>query len=224
MTKQQIKSAITRSFTRYLSAPKTRRFNPIPKSLTSGKLYEAYILGVIARELATKEGLRLQLAMGTKIRLRSSPGPRKPGFPYIDVFEQSTNNKIAEIWTDIEFLTLSYDGRGRPTPPERGDYHELDIVMLEPHQMGYPSHYSIWLGVECKNTRYNKQLLKEILGIRRELSLLTPPQSTRFQIWPRSIVPASPSSCLLVYSTYSGVDDYKSPGEIFGIDFYYEPL
>jgi len=76
--------------------------------------------------------------------------------------------------------------------------------------------------VECKNTGYTKDLLKSILGIRRELSLLRDDQRTRFSKWPRRLVPADPPSCLLVYSTDSAVLDYASPGEVFGIDFVHE--
>ena len=82
----------------------------------------------------------------------------------------------------------------------------------------------LWLGIECKNTGYQKGLLKEILGIRRELSLLSNSKLTRFRVWPRTTVPADPASCLLVYSTDANVSDYAAPGEVFGIDFIYDPM
>jgi hypothetical protein len=87
-----------------------------------------------------------------------------------------------------------------------------------------PSAHTIWLGVECKNTGYTKNLLKEILGIRRELSLLKSSRSTRFSNWPRSSVPAEPLSCLMVYSTDQAVSGYSGPGGVFGIDFVHEPV
>ena len=95
---------------------------------------------------------------------------------------------------------------------------------MEPGQQGRPRHDSVWLGVECKNTGYQKGLLKEILGIRRELSLLSDNRSTKFSSWPRSLVPADPASCLLVYSTDADVMDYSAPGTVFGIDFVYESM
>jgi hypothetical protein len=67
-------------------------------------------------------------------------------------------------------------------------------------------------------------LLKEILGIRRELSLLTDTRSTKFSSWPRSFVPADPASCLVVYATDADVLDYAAPGTVFGIDFVHESM
>jgi hypothetical protein len=79
--------------------------------------------------------------------------------------------------------------------------------------------------VECKNTEYTKSLLKEILGVRRELSLLQGAElRTRFSKWPRQTVPAKPASCLTVYATHPVVLEYARPGSVFGIDFYHEEL
>ena len=130
---------------------------------------------------------------------------------------------VAEMWTDIEFVSLSHSIRGGG-PPERGEYHEVDIVVLEPGLAGRPPHDSIWLAVECKNTGYHKGLLKEILRIRRELSLWQDPLRTQFRKWPRATVPAKPASCLIVYSTDRAVLEYARPGEVFGIDFRHEEL
>jgi hypothetical protein len=130
---------------------------------------------------------------------------------------------VAEMWTDIEFISLSYSRR-RGGPPERGEYHELDIAVVEPGLEGRPPHDCIWLAVECKNTGYHKGLLKEILGIRRELSYLQESRSTRFRTWPRATVPAEPASCLVVFSTDPAVLLYSRPGDVFGIDFRHEEM
>jgi hypothetical protein len=89
---------------------------------------------------------------------------------------------------------------------------------------GRPRHDEILLGVECKNTVYTKDLLRGILGVRRELSLLRPLRPTRFAIWPRKTIPADPPSCLMVYSTSPIVVNYTDPGDMFGIDFVYHVL
>lgn len=88
---------------------------------------------------------------------------------------------IAELWTDVEFTSLSYDQRGASAPIQREDYQELDIVVTDAGVSGRPRHAEIWLGVECKNTGYTKGLLKEILGIRRKLSLLQNPRPPVFR-------------------------------------------
>jgi hypothetical protein len=93
-----------------------------------------------------------------------------------------------------------------------------------PEYRNHPRCDAIWLGVERKNTGYQKGLLKEILGIRRELSFVTDDRSTNFKVWLRAQVPADPASCLLVYSTDAAVSEYAAPGQMFGIDFIHEPM
>lgn len=222
MKASHVNAKITRAFKSYIPLPASRAFSPIPRSLTAGKLYEAYVIALVARELVTQEGLKLILSAGKHIRLRSSPGPIDRNYPRIDVYKGK--KQVAEIWTDIEFLTLSHGERGRPMPLTRGDCHELDIIMVPPGLTSYPGNEMILLAVECKNTGYKKSLLKEILGVRRELSLLVENTPTCFTSWPRTYVPARPASCLLVYSTDSNVREYTMPGNVFGIDFCFEPL
>jgi len=179
------------------------------------------VLSRILEHLHHDENYRIILVNSSLIPLKSAPGPINPRYPHFDLMWRG--NKVAELWTDVEFLALSYSRAGRSTT-QRGDFHELDIVIVDPGISGRPTHKNIWLGVECKNTGYTKDLLKSILGIRRELSLLAGNQSTHFSKWPRTSVPADPASCLVVYSTDPAVLHYASPGEIFGIDFVHEML
>ncbi|SRR6266496_2538464 len=222
MTRNQIKRRIEQAIRNYASATSSRSYALVPQSLTGGKLYEAHILALVLEQLSTKERLRIVLVNSNFVCLKSAPGPINPNYPHFDLFRNGA--KIAEIWTDVEFLALSFAQHGPPRPPQPGDYHELDIVIVDPGQTGRPPFDRIWLGVECKNTGYTKGLLKENLGIRRELSFLQGAQATRFVIWPRITVQASPPSCLLVYSTDPAVLQYTSPGQVFGIDFFHEAL
>jgi len=221
MNKEDLKERITEIFENLFPSATEGETDLIPRSLTDGKLYEAYIVTIIAEHLVTKENFTLKLVNGNHFQLKSSPGPINRSYPCIEVYR--SGRMIAELWTDIEYLTLSYANSNRRTP-NRGDYHELDILVVDPGIKGYPQHDSIWLGVECKNTDYTKSLLKEILGVRRELSLLQQNRRTKFNQWPRREVPADPPSCLLVYSSRKGVIDYSDPGDFFGIDFFHEQL
>jgi hypothetical protein len=220
MTAEEIRNRIDEAFRKYLVASDDASLDVIPKALTAGKLYEAYVLGLVAQKLTWEEGYKLRLVNSNYLALKSAPGPINRKFPRIELL--SSGRCVAELWTDIEFLSLSYSRRLGST--QKGDYHELDIVVVEPGLQGRPSHDKIWLGIECKNTGYSKNLLKEILGIRRELSFLQGGRQTRFHNWPRRKVPADPPSCLLVYSTDKAVSEYSSPGNMFGIDFFYEAL
>ncbi len=156
------------------------------------------------------------------MKLKSSPGPINLAYPHIELNRNGSH--VADLWTDVEFLSLSYCTNASSSPPTKGHYHELDLVVVRLGASGRPRCDEIWLGVECKNTTYQKGLLKEILGIRRELSLLRDPTKTPFNTWPQTHVPASPPSCLMVYSTDPGVVQYSAPGTMFGIDFVYESL
>lgn len=219
MTKKQIRDRITKAFQQYFGSSGRPVSSLLPTIVTAGKLYEAYILGIVAEHLTRDEGYNLTLKNGNQIALKSSPGPINRSYPMIEV--RRSGSCVAEIWTDVEFLSLSASRSGG-TGMNRGDYHELDIMMVDAGQNGRPAHDRVWLGVECKNTGYNKGLLKEILGVRRELSYLQDPKSTRFRRWPRSSVPADPNSCLLVYATDKAVLEYQDPGQVFGIDFIHQ--
>ena len=79
---------------------------------------------------------------------------------------------------DIEFIGIS----GRASSPSLGVQtfrknfvHELDIAILKKNISNgrRPTFRDIYLAVECKNTQnFGKSILKQILGIRRELSFL----------------------------------------------------
>jgi hypothetical protein len=221
MTRDEIYKQLENAFRRYCGVPSSVTQGLVPQSVTAGKLYEAHVLSLVVEKLSTREGYDLALVGGTRVKLKSAPGPINRSYPRIEL--RSSGVCVAELWTDVEFLSLSHWSR-RSATTTKGDYHELDLIIVEPGQQGRPRHDTVWLGVECKNTGYEKGLLKEILGIRRELSLLTDEKSTRFSSWPRSFVPAEPASCLLVYATDKNVLDYAAPGTVFGIDFVHDSM
>jgi hypothetical protein len=222
MTREEANSRISEILRLYVEAKDPREFELLPQKVTAGKLYEAYALSLIAKQLVSSEGLQLMLMNGNYLPLKSSPGAINRKYPFIQL-ARTGRTPIAEMWTDIEFLSLSWASRPS-SAPTKGEYHELDIAIVSPGLSGRPRHDQIWLGAECKNTGYEKSLLKEILGVRRELSLLTENQPTHFRSWPRTSVPCTPASCLLVYASDRGVAEYSRPGEVFGIDFNFEEL
>jgi hypothetical protein len=130
------------------------------------------------------------------------------------------------VWTDVEFLGLSAEERGVSSPTaDRCDFHELDVVVVPVGTDERPGVHDMKIGVECKNRPYDKSMLRGMLGVRRELSFLhNPPRRTEFTTWPRPTVPADPPSCLLAYGTDSTILRFAPPGQLFGIDFFHEPL
>jgi hypothetical protein len=221
LTKEEFKARIDSILLQYQAAGQSPAQSVVPASLVAGKLYEAWVLCEVLERLAADEGYKAVLVSGSSLVLRSSPGPIDRGrFPHFDLTRN--RRRSIEIWTDVEFVSLSFSRSGS-SAPTLGDYHELDIVVVPAGINGRPAHGDVLLGVECKDTGYVKSLLREILGVRRELSLLADDSATEFQRWPRATVPARPASCLLVYSTDPKVSLYSRPGKTFGIDFHHLP-
>lgn len=218
---QAAKATIDQIFAQY-DVSQGPQVSLLPAALTSGKVYEAWVLCEVLRHLYDIEGYSVTLRRSTRITLKSSPGPINRTFPYFELTRAS--GPTIEVWTDVEFLAISRSLRPAGLPLTRGDYHELDIVAVPAGTAGRPSHASVLIGVECKNTGYTKDLLRSVLGVRRELSLLRDAQKTCFTVWPRATVPADPASCLMVYSTDPAVISYDGPGSVFGVDFVHLPL
>ena len=170
MTKKQIILKIKNAFAKHLKVSPALAAGLVPSSLTDGKLYEAHVLSRVLENLDVTEKMTLTLVGGANMKLKSSPGPINLAYPHIELNRNGSH--VADLWTDVEFLSLSYCSNASSSPPTKGHYHELDLVVVRPGASGRPRCDEIWLGVECKNTTYQKGLLKEILGIRRELSLL----------------------------------------------------
>lgn len=200
----------------------TSKFGPsvVPSALVSGKLYEAWVLCEVLERLRGDEGYTIVLRQGRRVTLKASPGPINRSYAHFEL--NGSGRPLLELWTDVEFMSLSHRGRGSP-PVSRGDFHELDLVVVPAGTTGRPRHDEILIGIECKDTGYQKHLLRAVLGVRRELSLLVSNAVTGFNRWPRSTVPADPPSCLLVYCTDPAVVDFQAAGGFFGIDFCHLP-
>lgn len=223
LTLTEVKQRIDAVFEGYHTATTSSPVSVLPANLQKGKVYEAWVLAIVLQRLADREGYTVRLNKSRYVVLKSGPGPINRDYPYFTLTKPG--HPPCEVWTDVEFLALSYARRGRargnPTP---GDYHELDIVMVLAGTDGRPRHSDLILGVECKATSMKKHLLRAIIGVRRELSLLAGHARTPFGEWPRPSVPADPPSCLLFFSIDPAVKYTTGPGDAFGIDFYHEPL
>ena len=223
MNRRAVKQKIEALLRRYAWATSQSAYSSVvPPSMTPGKLYEAHVVSRVIEELVVQEGYQVVLKNSAFLPLKSGTGPINQSYAYFELRRGSSLQ--AEIWTDVDFISLSCAARGNASSPAYGDYHELDILVTTPGLSGRPLFSDIWLGVECKKTGYTKKLLKEILGIRREMSLLASSNTTRFSKWPRSSVPTDPPSCLMVYTTDRAVSGYSGPGQVFGVDFIYEPI
>jgi hypothetical protein len=222
MTAAEARKRITQAFAKVFGISPSSASKVLPLGDPLGKLYEAYVLTQVVRELRIKEGLQADLVNSRSLTLKAGGGGINRSYPFVQL---KKNGRVwAELWTDIYFTTLSCDSARRTGSPLACDYHEMDIVVVPPRTSGLPCNSDIWLAVECKARPYGKNLLREILGIRRELSYLDHPVSTRFTVWPRSSVPANPPSCIMVYSTDPDAANCQPAGDRFGIDFVHCPI
>lgn len=193
----------------------------LSSSATAGKCYEAFCLGVLCQNLRKHENAKCILVGGSKVSLKSSPGPINTSYPSIQVYKAGAH--VASIWTDMEFTALSTISEGR-SASAYGDYHELDLAVVRIGATGRPPPNDIFIGAECKHTGYSKGMLREVLGLRRELSLLHHPKPSFFPNWPGLLVPARPASALIAYSSDRSILNYQSPGKFFGIHFFHQPI
>lgn len=212
----RIKKQITTILNVYTGISPTNAGGLLPMKSLQGKLYEAYVLATICEGLVTQEQLRITFVGGNVLTLRQKGGPiDKMTYPYFQVWKQTT--LFGELFTDIYFTTLSYKIRKASTP-QYGDYHELDIALLQPNQTGYPQQTEIILAVECKNTSIKKSIIREVLGFRRELSMYPANfVNTLFSVFPTNQICSDPNSIHMFYCSDNRIIRYKNNCLQFGI-------
>lgn len=221
LTLDEAVAKVNQIFETYGSA--TGGTNLVGEEWKAGKVYEAWILSVLLERLHLIEGFNVALVGGSKVHLKSSPGPINTNYAHF-VLSRPGSQSLA-VWTDVEFSTLSFHLQGLPGPPGKAHRHELDVVVVPVDTTGYPNPTEIVVGVECKNTGFKKHMARAILGVRRELSMLRSEEHpTPFVTWPRSGVPADPPSVVMVFSTDPAVDEYNAAGVVFGVDFCHEAM
>lgn len=220
MNLEQAKAAIDTILAQYTAA--SDPVSLIAPSFTSGKMYEAWVLGHVLQRLELHEGYVVRLVGGSKIHLKSSPGPINRAYPHFELLHAS--KPMLEVWTDVEFATLSYSLSVHTYAPGPAHRHELDVVVVPNGTDGYPKHDEVLIGVECKNTTFDKGMSRAALGVRRELSFLSPPTATAFSVWPVAEVPAIPPSVLMVFSTDPGVSIYNVSGAAFGVIYVHNDM
>jgi hypothetical protein len=211
----RIKGQITIILQAHAGVSPAQTQNLLPTKSLQGKLYEAHVLASICERLVTQEGLRISLVGGSVLTLRQKGGRIDRTYPYFQVWSGTT--LFGELFTDIYFTTLSYQMRGAPARKINGDYHELDIALIQPNQTGYPQQTKVMLAVECKNTSIKKSTIRELLGFRRELSLLQSARPTNFSVWPTNFTPSEPNSVHMLYCSDHRISRYTDNCLQFGI-------
>lgn len=181
-------------------------------NLTTGKLYELYVLARLLQQLA-RRGWTPFFSGGT-IVLKASPGAIQPGDAHFEIHH--SGGTVAEIYTDIQVTTL---GSTLAQVSDYSAYHEIDIVVVPAGTSGMPTPDELLLGIECKAlANFRKSVVREVLGRRRELSFVI--RGTEPCLLDASEqVPANPpSEYWLTYIDPAG-DNYRDSPRAFGIEF-----
>jgi len=213
MNRDDAEDAILKLFAQYSTQAATAG-PAVLKALSDGKLYEMYVLSELVTDLVNR-GCQLVFC-GTTLKFKAAPGKIKSSDPHFEV--HTPRGIVLLLYVDIEFVTLGRNQTGRT---DLSCTHELDIVIVTPGG-DYPSFGDIWLGVECKSTaNFGKQLIKEVLGVRREMALLHRPRRSMLSdagLSPLKRVSSDPpSEFWLTYIDPAG-DNYRQSPSAFGVE------
>jgi hypothetical protein len=195
------------------------------QAMTRDKLFEMLVLARLLRAFRraypkgevkhvppSKAGKASELVVASKPALAD-----RKRFSHFDLFDDA-GEPMGEAWTSVEFESLSWDRNGGATgKAPREARHELDVCVLEPGAGERPSHSQVVAGISCKDVRTStKENVREALGLRRETAFLQGPKPS-LAPWLVPLVPAEPSSPILLVSSDVGVRKYSSPVDAVGV-------
>ena len=144
-----------------------------------GKVYELYCITRLLEWIQERYNVRISYVGDTKMKFKFGGGSvNRQDYSYFEIYGIDSSEKI-ELHTDIEVKTLGSHisennlGGGRRTSQDLSFMHEIDIVLIKKdvkcNEM--PNHDQVLLGIECKAyTNFRKGVIREVLGVRRELS------------------------------------------------------
>ena len=194
-----------------------------------GKIYEIYCVTELLDWLESRYDVTIQYCGKGEMKFKAGGGPiNRKEYPYFKIINNRTKY-AAELHTDIEVMTLGssiYTGRKR----DLSFMHEVDIVLIKDGvKCGVmPTHDQLLLGIECKaSAKLRKGVVREVLGIRRELSFLRPSSGAKIDSifdlkhtakFGNLDVPARPKSLYWLYTTDSNSRRYVISPRQFGIE------
>ncbi|WP_457642699.1 hypothetical protein [Persephonella sp.] len=187
-----------------------------------GKTFELYSLSDIIEELEIK-GFNLKLIpINGNVQFANKPSKLdRSRFSHIRLYR---NREKYELWMDIEFIGISGDDVSLSLETQifrKNFVHELDIAVLENNIPNgeRPTYKEIHLAVECKDTQnFGKSILKQILGIRRELSLLSDTYRNKIT---NNRINQNPPTEFWIYSSNPSVNNLQHVGNFWELKFKY---
>ena len=141
------------------------------------RVYELYCLQRFVEWIEKRYDVTIELENKTKLPEMDFMGGagaiNRDDHLYLSVLDKKNGNKLLEIHTNINVLTLGACNSGQM----KNSYFasEIDIVAIDPEQknksMLNPA--NLFIGLECKlrqNENLEKKVINEVIGVRSEIS------------------------------------------------------
>ncbi|MEO7690844.1 MAG: hypothetical protein ABIS51_16300 [Sphingomonas sp.] len=228
-TSTAMKKKLRNAFRNHLGVDRLTAEQLLASATLQEKAYELNaLIEVMARLKAMRSSLSFTLMHGSSLVFRAKGGPiDRAKWPYIRIDDY--RGTVGELWVDIECLAISAGPAAKAlTGQIYGKCHELDIVLVVPGTDQRPLPDEVFLGVEAKHRAFNKALLKELLGVRREMTMRAGQSRTRsarqWFIWWALALPAQPPSGLVAFCSSDTIDIYRDPADFWGINMEYLPF
>lgn len=217
----QAKRTIDQAFGRLMGSPAHGTIVAQHARATDGKVFELLVLSDLLEQFS-HQGYQVRLINGSYLKLHSVPGQVVRSDPRI-IITSPEGNHFA-VWMNVQFRGIGFEGSGRSTPVAP-DYHELDIVITEENVPdGLLARDRIFLSIECKDRLLTKGMLREMIGLRREMSLLGDPPHTGFFGWLTPIHRQNPPVHLFLCSSARLPQNYGDLSAVYGIEVQRRPL
>ncbi|MBB6122951.1 hypothetical protein [Sphingobium subterraneum] len=227
-TTSGMKKKLRDAFRAHLGVDRLTAGQLLASATLQDKAYElSALIAVMEKLKAMRPTLTFTLVRGTSLVFRAKGGPiDRTSWPYIRIDDRGRT--VGELWVDIECVAISADPAAKLQPgPLYGKCHELDIVLVVPNTDGRPLPSETLLGVEAKHRPFNKALLKELLGVRREMTMRGPLNAHRppwWFVWWTARLPARPPSGLVAFCSSDMIDKYSDPADYWGIHMEHLPF
>jgi len=202
--------------------------NPIRSNLP-GLIFELYSLVDILKKLKNRNyTISAQNLFNGTFKYAQKPSiPNRNSYSWLTI--QNNFQFQYEIWLNIEFIGISGHYSYRKNIINKNSdlnsnlfrtnfTHELDIAIIRSGINRRPFYYEVKLAVECKDTQnFGKGVLKQLLGIRRELSCyLTIPQMNPIT---KRLTYQCPPSEYWIYSSNRDVNKLRHVGRFWNLEF-----
>ena len=217
------------------------------------KVYEIYCVYKLLKWLKRRYGVEIHYCGGKEMAIRKNGGKIcKAKYAYFKIIDKENmvhleahmnihmrtlgSYFVSKSISEVSSMTLKNYLRiikvneiVNSVDCDHSFLHEIDIILIKEESCAdssYPPFYKIIMGIECKNrSTFRKEILREILGTRREMSFFWPSGNVseidrllkRKKSKKPKIVRALPSSMFWLAHISKDISRYRKSPKVFGI-------